>query len=139
MVSAQETQWACVDSEGSGGTEPDNGARLCVGASGRRFYWVQQRSLDIRPCRSGRKRHGPDDGIPRMDVDRSFWRSDHIPTHVSAYIFRLLKASLKLVFVADGVEREEQRECMRKLCCEVVQVYLVSRPMPADEVTQWLS
>jgi diguanylate cyclase (GGDEF)-like protein len=50
-----------------------------------------------------------------------------------------LGRSLKLAVVAEGVERDEQCEYLRELGFDAVQGYLISRPMPADEVAQWLS
>jgi diguanylate cyclase (GGDEF)-like protein len=50
-----------------------------------------------------------------------------------------LGRSLKLAVVAEGVEREEQCEYLRELGCDAVQGYLISRPMPANEMTHWLS
>ncbi|HKR38302.1 MAG TPA: EAL domain-containing protein [Paraburkholderia sp.] len=50
-----------------------------------------------------------------------------------------LGRNLKLAVVAEGVERDEQCEYLRKLGCDAVQGYLISRPMPANEVSEWLS
>ncbi|MEX3960418.1 EAL domain-containing protein [Trinickia sp. EG282A] len=44
-----------------------------------------------------------------------------------------------LAVVAEGVERDEQCEHLRQLGCDAVQGYLISRPMPAAEVSQWMS
>ena len=49
-----------------------------------------------------------------------------------------LAHSLKLDVVAEGVESEEQAKILRLLRCEQMQGYLVSKPMPFDEVTAWL-
>ncbi|MBN3780368.1 EAL domain-containing protein [Burkholderia sp. Ac-20345] len=50
-----------------------------------------------------------------------------------------LGRNLKLAAVALGVEQEEQCEYLREFGRDAVQGYLISLPMPANEVTQWLS
>jgi EAL domain-containing protein (putative c-di-GMP-specific phosphodiesterase class I) len=42
--------------------------------------------------------------------------------------------SLRLEVVAEGVEDEEQLNCLRRLKCDTLQGYLFSRPLPAAEV-----
>jgi EAL domain-containing protein (putative c-di-GMP-specific phosphodiesterase class I) len=41
---------------------------------------------------------------------------------------------LHLSAVAEGVEDLQQLECLRGLGCQIVQGYLVSRPVPAEQV-----
>jgi EAL domain-containing protein (putative c-di-GMP-specific phosphodiesterase class I) len=41
--------------------------------------------------------------------------------------------------VGEGVEREADRECLRALGCDVVQGYLVARPMPAAGLAEWIA
>ena len=45
---------------------------------------------------------------------------------------------LKLKVVAEGVETAEQLEFLKKAKCDVIQGYLLGRPMTADEVTRRL-
>ena len=45
-----------------------------------------------------------------------------------------LAHSLKLDVVAEGVETKEQLETLRSLGCDMVQGYLLARPLPPDEV-----
>jgi len=45
---------------------------------------------------------------------------------------------LKLGTVAEGVENREQLDVLRKLGCQVVQGYFISRPVPADEIAALL-
>ncbi|MES2392204.1 MAG: EAL domain-containing protein [Acidobacteriota bacterium] len=42
--------------------------------------------------------------------------------------------SLRMEVVAEGVEDEEQLNCLRRLKCDTLQGYLFSRPLPAAEV-----
>ena len=41
--------------------------------------------------------------------------------------------SLSLKVVAEGVETEQQRTILQALDCDVMQGYLLGRPLPADD------
>ncbi len=45
--------------------------------------------------------------------------------------------TLRKEVVAEGVEREDQLEFLRRLGCEKVQGYLYSRPLPADQIASY--
>jgi len=45
-----------------------------------------------------------------------------------------LSQTLGLRVVAEGVERKEQLEFLRKLGCDEIQGYYISYPIPADDV-----
>ena len=49
-----------------------------------------------------------------------------------------LGRNLGLGVVAEGVEDPEVLERLRGLGCDVAQGYLMSRPIPGDELTSWL-
>jgi EAL domain-containing protein (putative c-di-GMP-specific phosphodiesterase class I) len=49
-----------------------------------------------------------------------------------------LGASLGLHVVAEGVETAEELEAVQRLGCTQAQGYLLARPMPGDEATDWL-
>jgi EAL domain-containing protein (putative c-di-GMP-specific phosphodiesterase class I) len=49
-----------------------------------------------------------------------------------------LAHSLKLTVVAEGVETEEQAKILRLLRCNEIQGYLISKPVPFDEMTKFL-
>ena len=44
-----------------------------------------------------------------------------------------------LAVVAEGVENDETLETLHALGCDTAQGFLVSRPMPPDEVAPWLA
>ena len=46
--------------------------------------------------------------------------------------------SLGMGVVAEGVETEAQAQCLRELACDVLQGYLLGRPMPADAFDRYL-
>ncbi|MDP2265829.1 MAG: EAL domain-containing protein, partial [Thiobacillus sp.] len=75
-----------------------------------------------------------------LKIDRYFVKDvQHDPVNV-ALIRSILSLSqdLKLENVAEGVETQEQLECLRKLGCQVVQGYFISRPVPAEQLTTLL-
>jgi EAL domain-containing protein (putative c-di-GMP-specific phosphodiesterase class I) len=45
---------------------------------------------------------------------------------------------LGLAVIAEGVESEPQLQQLRRLGCEQVQGYLLCRPLPADEIGEFL-
>ncbi|MGH2836083.1 MAG: putative bifunctional diguanylate cyclase/phosphodiesterase, partial [Solirubrobacteraceae bacterium] len=49
-----------------------------------------------------------------------------------------LGRNLGLDVVAEGVETIEHWECLRELGCNTAQGYFLSRPVPADELCEWL-
>jgi predicted signal transduction protein with EAL and GGDEF domain len=75
-----------------------------------------------------------------LKIDRYFVKDIH-DAHVNeAFIGSILVLcqGLHLDSVAEGVEDMQQLERLRKLGCQVVQGYLVSRPVPAEEVIDLL-
>jgi diguanylate cyclase (GGDEF)-like protein/PAS domain S-box-containing protein len=49
-----------------------------------------------------------------------------------------LAHSLQLQVIAEGVERETQRDLLRGLACEFAQGYLYARPLPAQQAWEYL-
>jgi len=39
---------------------------------------------------------------------------------------------------AEGVESEEQAKILRLLCCDLMQGYVISKPIPFDDMTTYL-
>jgi len=71
--------------------------------------------------------------VNRLKIDRAFVR-DMVTNGNDAAIVRAIVGvakSLGLMLVAEGIESEEQLECLRKLGCESGQGFLVSPPVPA--------
>jgi diguanylate cyclase (GGDEF)-like protein len=78
--------------------------------------------------------------IDTIKIDQSFVR--HITTEADdaaiAVAIIAMANSLKLTVVAEGVETEEQKAFFVQQGCDAIQGYLISRPLPAEEITEWL-
>ena len=78
--------------------------------------------------------------IDGMKIDRSFVR-DLPHQRGSVAIARAvvqMAQGLSLTVVAEGVENEEQRRFLVDHGCDVLQGELISLPLPAAELTQWI-
>jgi len=78
--------------------------------------------------------------IHSLKIDRSFVRdltSDTNNAAITTAIIALARG-LNLAVVAEGVETEEQCNILRILQCEVMQGYLFSRPLSAEDATRLL-
>ena len=49
-----------------------------------------------------------------------------------------LGRALNMRVVAEGVERLDQQKALSSWGCDLMQGYLYSRPVPIDELTEWL-
>ncbi|MDB5563373.1 MAG: hypothetical protein JWN11_2791, partial [Hyphomicrobiales bacterium] len=79
--------------------------------------------------------------ITELKIDRSFMaelEADANSQAVARAVIRIGQ-SLGLTVVAEGVETEAQRRFLTALQCDVLQGYLVSRPLPPREFERWLS
>jgi len=78
--------------------------------------------------------------VQTLKIDRSFvstmLQDSGSMTLVSTIIS--LAHALRLSVVAEGVEDEAQAKILRLLRCDEMQGYLISRPLPAADVTSWL-
>jgi diguanylate cyclase (GGDEF)-like protein len=75
-----------------------------------------------------------------IKVDRSFIKDipqDDSDVQITKAILAL-SHSLGYTVIAEGVETEEQLEVLQGLSCDVVQGYYFSKPLPADELLQYL-
>ena len=78
--------------------------------------------------------------LQRLKIDRSFVQ--RITTHpedaaLTAGIITLAH-NIHLKVVAEGVESEAQAEFLRGQCCDELQGFLFSRPVPGDEFSRFL-
>lgn len=76
-----------------------------------------------------------------LKIDRYFVKDiPHAPVN-EALISSILALShgLNLDTVAEGVETREQLDILRKLGCQVIQGYFISRPVPAEEIAALLA
>ncbi len=78
--------------------------------------------------------------IHTLKIDRSFVRDipkDEDDMAIAAAIIAMAHR-LKLKVVAEGVETESQRDFLRGQCCDLMQGYLFSRPLPAEQIAKLL-
>ncbi|MFA7291312.1 MAG: response regulator [Rhodocyclaceae bacterium] len=79
--------------------------------------------------------------VHKLKVDMSFVR-DMTTNSGNASIVKAIIAlghSLGLEIIAEGVEETAQACYLRSLQCDVMQGFLVSRPLPADEMTHFMT
>lgn len=78
--------------------------------------------------------------VETLKIDRSFVSTmlDDPSTMTLVSTIISLAHALKLVVVAEGVESEEQAKFLRLLSCDQMQGYLISKPLPFDEMTSYL-
>jgi diguanylate cyclase (GGDEF)-like protein len=78
--------------------------------------------------------------VQTVKIDRSFiitmLKDSNTLTLVSTIIS--LAHSLGLKVIAEGVDSEEQAAMLRTLMCDQMQGYLISRPLPLDELWEFL-
>jgi diguanylate cyclase (GGDEF)-like protein len=72
--------------------------------------------------------------IDTLKIDRAFVRDMATDSNDAAIVRAIVGVakSLGLLLVAEGIESEEQLDCLRKLGCECGQGFLFSPPMPAE-------
>jgi PAS domain S-box-containing protein/diguanylate cyclase (GGDEF)-like protein len=75
-----------------------------------------------------------------LKIDRSFiiTMTDNAESMNIVSTIISLARSLKLKVVAEGVETEEQARLLRLLRCDEIQGYLISKPLPASELIDFL-
>jgi diguanylate cyclase (GGDEF)-like protein/PAS domain S-box-containing protein len=78
--------------------------------------------------------------IHRLKIDQSFVRdiATDPDDHAIAHAIIQMGHSLRLTVIAEGVETSEHLEMLRSLGCDVAQGYLISRPVPAQAMTEFL-
>jgi PAS domain S-box-containing protein len=78
--------------------------------------------------------------ISELKIDRSFVRELGITPQSSAVVTAIiaLARSLGLRVIAEGVETLRQMDVLHRLGCGVMQGFLFSRAVPADDLQRWL-
>ena len=79
--------------------------------------------------------------IDTLKIDQSFVRNTPADSDDAAIAMLIISMAhnLNLSVVAEGVETEEQMRLLRSQQCDIMQGYLVSRPLPGAEMTEMLS
>ena len=78
--------------------------------------------------------------ISELKIDRSFVRDLGVTPQSSGIVTAIIAVarSLNLRVIGEGVETLRQMEVLHRLGCSLMQGYLFSRPIPADELERWL-
>lgn len=78
--------------------------------------------------------------IDSIKIDRSFvLEIDHGRGDLFAETIIMLAHKLGAETVAEGVDTEDQLQCLRGLGCDTVQGFLYAKPMPVEELTSWIA
>ena len=79
--------------------------------------------------------------VDTLKIDRSFIRNINTSEKNAAITTAIasLAHSLNLDIVAEGVEETAQIDVLREQGCQIVQGFLFSKPLPAEEITDKLS
>ena len=77
--------------------------------------------------------------IDEIKIDMSFVRNLPDSEHDAAIVRGVIALGhdLNRTIVAEGVETVEQLEWLRKANCDIIQGYLLERPMPAHKFEKW--
>lgn len=78
--------------------------------------------------------------VDRLKIDRAFTAllDSHRPGARIAEMIVPLGHRLGIAVLAEGVEYERQAELLREMGCDEAQGFLFARPMPLDELLDWL-
>lgn len=78
--------------------------------------------------------------IHKIKIDRSFVEGVLINANDAAIVSAVIAMAhtLGLEVIAEGVESQEQMNFLKDLSCDQIQGYLVSRPMPRDQIDAFI-
>jgi diguanylate cyclase (GGDEF)-like protein/PAS domain S-box-containing protein len=76
----------------------------------------------------------------KIKIDRSFIENLDVNPHSAAIVRGVLGLArgLQLPVIAEGVETEEQLAFLKREGCDEIQGYLMGRPRPIEEYSQWI-
>lgn len=79
--------------------------------------------------------------IDCLKIDRSFVQDMEADRHSLSIVKAVLQLarSLDLQVVAEGIETESQRRLLEILGCRFIQGYLIAKPLPASEISDFVS
>ena len=74
--------------------------------------------------------------VNALKIDRSFIAAMNDSADGMSIVSAIISLahSLKLKVIAEGVESQEQRQLLTLLQCDEIQGYIISRPVPANEI-----
>lgn len=77
----------------------------------------------------------------KVKIDRTFVSAVATNPHDAAIVRGIISMAhhMGLEVVAEGVETEEQWRCLMDLGCDTFQGYLLARPMPLDQLRQFIA
>ncbi|MEX1031751.1 MAG: EAL domain-containing protein [Cellvibrionaceae bacterium] len=78
--------------------------------------------------------------VDTLKIDRSFIKDLPGDANSAAIISGIIALghSLKLTIIAEGVETQEQKELLQREGCDIMQGYLLSKPLPVKDLEQWI-
>src|SRR3989440_3312647 len=78
--------------------------------------------------------------VELLKIDRTFIVAMLDDPAVTTLVSTMMSLahSLRLEVVAEGVESEEQAKILRLLRCDLMQGYVISKPLPFDDMTTYL-
>lgn len=78
--------------------------------------------------------------IHTLKIDLSFVRDLICDQHSDAIVRSIISlgSGLDLTLVAEGVETEQQASFLRNAGCDILQGYLIGKPMPYQQLEHWL-
>lgn len=71
--------------------------------------------------------------VDALKIDRSFIHDMHRDDAAITRVIIVLAHNLHLKVIAEGVETEEQFNCLREFGCDEIQGYLITPPIPINE------
>ena len=79
--------------------------------------------------------------IKTLKIDRVFIRNIGTDQDDAAIVTAIIAMarSLKMDVVAEGVETTQQLQFLRQLGCDTMQGFLISRPLPVEEINRFLA